>query len=116
MKGLVSYSPVVLDPNTDSPDLIVSEDLTIVRQVEEEQRLMDNPERFEYWHVLGSEGLITGTHSWEVDVTHNTNWMLGVMMKLDQQGGKCPTCGGWASVEVDTRPTPQQVNPQICLV
>ncbi|XP_061669621.1 E3 ubiquitin-protein ligase TRIM35-like [Syngnathoides biaculeatus] len=77
MMEMVSFSPVILDPNTAGPELSLSEDLTGV-SARAGQKHPKNPERCQYWNgVLGS-ALGSGTHVWDVDVGDNADWRLGV--------------------------------------
>ncbi|KAF5892756.1 zinc-binding protein A33-like, partial [Clarias magur] len=81
--------PVTLDPNTAHPKLFVSNDLTSVRLSDEEQSLPDNPERFnEYMSILGSKGLTSGTHCWDVEVGDCSRWFVGVMTESAQRKGE----------------------------
>ncbi|KAI4892593.1 hypothetical protein NFI96_025835 [Prochilodus magdalenae] len=71
--------PVVLDPNTANPSLSISADLSNVSRFVKNCQLPDNPERMSgYRGVLGSEGFSSGTHSWEVEVGCNVDWIVGV--------------------------------------
>ncbi|XP_033985665.1 zinc-binding protein A33-like [Trematomus bernacchii] len=102
MKDQVHFSPVILDPNTASSWLSLSDDLTSVRHGDKDQQLPDNPERFtKYAHVLGSEGFSSGKHSWEVEVGDHPDWFIGLTKEsVDRKGeiGVSPKYGIWCLV------------------
>ncbi|XP_033934835.1 E3 ubiquitin-protein ligase TRIM35-like [Pseudochaenichthys georgianus] len=79
MKDMVSCYPVVLDPNTAGPTLVLSEDLTSVRAGETGRRPYCFERSDHFSIVLGSEGFSSGTHSWDVQVGDYTAWGLGVL-------------------------------------
>ncbi|XP_072894043.1 zinc-binding protein A33-like [Hemitrygon akajei] len=70
---------VTLDVETANQYLEVSEDRKSVRRTGIRRNLPDTGKRFTFWPcVLGSEGFTSGKHYWEVEVTGNRFWWLGV--------------------------------------
>uniref|UniRef100_A0A3Q3WS26 Uncharacterized protein n=1 Tax=Mola mola TaxID=94237 RepID=A0A3Q3WS26_MOLML len=93
LKKLVSYSPVILDPNTANPEFFLSEDLTSVTHGQR-QRLPENPERIDYSRsVRGWEGFASGAHCWDVEVGDNSAWFVGVTEAAQRRG--CIKFGFW---------------------
>ncbi|XP_073691479.1 E3 ubiquitin-protein ligase TRIM35-like [Garra rufa] len=87
MQDIVQNTPVILDPNTAHPDLLLSDDLTSVT-FSGYQPVPDNPERFDYYRcVLGSEGFNSGTHCWDVEVKQSKYWIIGVTTASNQRKG-----------------------------
>lgn len=90
-------SEVFLDPSTAQKNLVVSEDGRQVKYDEHRTSHSDMPKRFSpALFVLGREGLGSGRHYWEVDVSRKDAWTLGVArasarrkgdIKLSPEGG-----------------------------
>ncbi|XP_062264591.1 nuclear factor 7, ovary-like [Platichthys flesus] len=104
MKEMVSYTPVILDPNTADPELVVSEDLTSVRSGERRQ-LPKNTERTKFsCSALGCQGFDSGTHSWDVGVGDNKDWELGVLGEQTQMSERLKA-GLWRIMFFNTKLT-----------
>ncbi|XP_063069957.1 zinc-binding protein A33-like isoform X2 [Engraulis encrasicolus] len=110
MKEVVQYTPVILDINSAHPQLVLSEDLTSVRRVDERQQLPDNPERFDHFaSVLGSEGFNSGTHCWDVEVEENTWWSVGMMTGSLQRKGNYT----FPAAELIVQQNPQRIRVKL---
>ncbi|XP_072891125.1 zinc-binding protein A33-like [Hemitrygon akajei] len=87
---------VTLDVETANPRLEVSEDRKSVRWTGSWRNLPDTGKRFTHWEcVLGSEGFTSGRHYWEVEVTGNRDWWLGVAAESVERKG-------WVSLRPET--------------
>ncbi|XP_037611094.1 tripartite motif-containing protein 35-like isoform X5 [Sebastes umbrosus] len=94
MLSIVKHTPVVLDPNTASPWLSLSEDLTTVTLTDTPQQRPGNPERNTSCpQVLGCEGFDSGKHSWEVEVGNQPGWILGVAEEAQDGKEEIPQNG-----------------------
>ncbi|XP_061767841.1 E3 ubiquitin-protein ligase TRIM21 [Nerophis ophidion] len=82
---------VILDPMTNHPWLNLSEDQ---RQVQEALSQADHPyssQRFDSWAcVLAWEGYSRGRHYWEVDISNNGYWRLGLTTANSKRHGRFP--------------------------
>uniref|UniRef100_A0A8C2KJ51 Uncharacterized protein n=1 Tax=Cyprinus carpio TaxID=7962 RepID=A0A8C2KJ51_CYPCA len=78
MKDICPYYPVILNPNTASSDVSMSNDLTSVTSCVNRQ---DEPNPIPLHRsrmVLGSVGYGSGVHTWDIDVGKSRQWSLGV--------------------------------------
>uniref|UniRef100_A0A3B1IV17 E3 ubiquitin-protein ligase TRIM39-like n=1 Tax=Astyanax mexicanus TaxID=7994 RepID=A0A3B1IV17_ASTMX len=93
---------VTLDPDTAHPDLILSDDGKQVKDEDAEQKLPDNPERFDSCTgVLGKEGFSSRRFYYEVQVSGKTDWDLGVTRESSNRKGEIilgPTNGYWCVI------------------
>ncbi|KAM8960032.1 nuclear factor 7, brain-like [Pelodytes ibericus] len=102
MKSLIVpyLSPMMLDPSTAHPNLLLSDGLTSVKYGDAKLPLPDNPKRFSQCIlVLGAQGFDSGRHYWEVEVGDKTAWDVGMASESSNRKGKIklnPKNGYWA--------------------
>lgn len=120
MQTHVNFNPVVLDPNTASPWLSLSADLTSVKESSERLTVPDNPERFDPCvFVLGAEGYTSGKHKWDISVGDHPKWVVGVCKESVPRKKKFTvntSRGVWAiglSKGVYTALTPERTELQV---
>lgn len=110
MQNICPYTPVTLDPNSASCSLSVSDSLDAVcsssisssHPTHTHQRPLlppAVPERFHpYAAALGSEGMSSGLHQWDVEVGDSSNWTLGACYASVRRWAEfeaCPEEGLW---------------------
>ncbi|XP_072115510.1 zinc-binding protein A33-like [Mobula birostris] len=99
MSDTIKRVSVTLDVETAHPLLEVSEDRKSVRNTGTWRDLPDTGKRFTHWIcLLGSEGFTSGRHYWEVEVTGNRWWGLGVAAESVERKGAVrlsPETGFW---------------------
>ncbi|XP_078501882.1 E3 ubiquitin-protein ligase TRIM39-like [Lissotriton helveticus] len=93
--------PIVLDPDTAHPKLVVSKDWTRVRWTNSMQSLPGRSKRFStICAVVGTEGFSSGRHYWEVQLKHKGEmWAVGVMAESVNRKGESvwtPQRGIWS--------------------
>ncbi|XP_031707245.1 E3 ubiquitin-protein ligase TRIM39-like [Anarrhichthys ocellatus] len=98
---------ITIDPDTAGPWLTVSEDGKEVRQSAKKQKVPTNLARFtETTFAVGTRGLSTGRHYWEVGVKEKSNWVLGVASNTLRRSGHItpsPENGLWTVAHRDGR-------------
>ncbi|XP_055016050.1 E3 ubiquitin-protein ligase TRIM35-like [Boleophthalmus pectinirostris] len=78
MKTMVHFSPVIMDPNRSTSEIVLSDDLTSFTT--EKQRGPNAAGTETGWAlVLGSEGFDCGSWSWSVEVGNSGEWAVGVV-------------------------------------
>ncbi|XP_022542809.2 nuclear factor 7, brain-like [Astyanax mexicanus] len=83
MKDKVHYYPVLLDPNSASADLSVSDDLSSVGKSNHDRSIPIPLQGNRL--VLGSTCFIgNGTHWWDVEVGDSKHWSLGVCLRSEE--------------------------------
>ncbi|XP_073697593.1 E3 ubiquitin-protein ligase TRIM35-like [Garra rufa] len=78
MKEICPYYPVILNPNTASSDVSMSNDLTSVTSCVKQQNEPNPLPLLRSRMVLGSVGYGSGVHTWDIEVGNSRHWSIGV--------------------------------------
>ncbi|XP_064186004.1 butyrophilin subfamily 1 member A1 [Anguilla rostrata] len=82
---------VTLDPMTNHPWLLLSDDCKKVQEALSERDVAPSTQRFDVWPcVLGWEGFSCGRHYWEVDLANNGYWRVGLTTATSKRCGRFP--------------------------
>ncbi|XP_035389451.1 E3 ubiquitin-protein ligase TRIM39 [Electrophorus electricus] len=82
---------VSLDPMTNHPWLQISDDQKQVQESLWEVDVAYTPQRFDGWPcVLGWQGYAGGRCYWEVDLSNNSHWRVGVTTGSSERQGRFP--------------------------
>nr|XP_019956964.1 PREDICTED: putative leucine-rich repeat-containing protein DDB_G0290503 [Paralichthys olivaceus] len=115
---------ITLDPNTANPRIVLSADNTEMSTVEEIQNVPDHPGRFDVvLATLGKTGFSSKRNYWEVSVTENSCYHLGMASESAPRRGSVkfsPSNGFWTIVRnkqgqyraIDKRPVILPVQSQ----
>ncbi|XP_034054594.1 zinc finger protein RFP-like [Gymnodraco acuticeps] len=110
---------VTLDPDTASPDLILSVDGKQVKDGDVWKNLPNNPERFDLCPcVLAKQSFSSGRFYYEVQVKGKTDWTLGVARESINRKGKItlsPQKGYWTIVLRNGNQYSARAGPSVCL-
>ncbi|KYO25560.1 butyrophilin subfamily 1 member A1 [Alligator mississippiensis] len=100
MKVYRDKEDVTLDPDTAHASLVLSVNRRSVTATDTPQSLPNSPGRFNvYSCVLGTDGYMSGTHYWDVEVGDKQGWALGVTRESANRRGWfdfSPEQGTWA--------------------
>ncbi|XP_028284974.1 E3 ubiquitin-protein ligase TRIM39 isoform X1 [Parambassis ranga] len=82
---------VILDPMTNHPWLLLSDDQRKVQEGHTESDPPYSSQRFDSWPcVLAWEGYGSGRHYWEVDIANNGYWRIGLTSADSKRIGRFP--------------------------
>ncbi|XP_057205862.1 tripartite motif containing 105 [Triplophysa rosa] len=92
-------APLIFDEDTAHPSLQLSRNKTQVVEGDNMTIYTCNAKRFlQCVNILATEGFQSGSHYWEVDVSNNRKWDLGVALESANRQARvklCPENGYW---------------------